>query len=119
MRPQITVRALALKVTGMRFTWYIWPVGVVILGIAGFLTTLLPRRRAQAAASRIAWSAARAAIETAGVSRDAAPVAVPEAEQLLMRAELLTARHGGPDAASAAADCARRADQLWRAAAGA
>lgn len=103
----------------MRFAWFLWPVGAALLGIAGFVTSLLPRRRARAAAGRVAWSAAHAAIETAGVSRDAAPVSVPEAEQLLLRAELLAARPGGPDAASDAAECARRADQLWRAAAGA
>jgi uncharacterized protein DUF6403 len=103
----------------MRFAWVLWPVGVVVLGIAGFLTTLLPRRRARAAADRVAWSAAQAAIETAGVSRDAAPVPVPDAEQLLMRAELLAAQRGGADVASSAAEYARQADQLWRAAAGA
>lgn len=103
----------------MRFEWVVWPVGVVILVIAGFVTTLLPRRRARAAESRTAWSAARSAIETAGVSRDAAPTSVPEAEQLLLRAELLAASPGGPAAASDAADCARQADRLWRAAAGA
>lgn len=101
----------------MRFVWYLWPIGVAVLGIAGFVTSLLPRRRAQAAAARTAWSAAQSAIEMAGVSRDAAPVPVPEAEQLLMRAELLAARHGGPDAASSAAGYAKRADELWRAAA--
>jgi hypothetical protein len=99
--------------------WYVWPIGVVILGVAGFVTTLLPRRRARAATSRTAWSAARAAIETAGVSRDAAPVSVPEAEHLLMRAELLAAQHGGADAASSATGYARQADRLWRTAAGA
>jgi hypothetical protein len=36
-----------------------------------------------------------------------------------MRAELLAARHGGPDAAFDAADCAKRADGLWRATTGA
>jgi hypothetical protein len=101
----------------MRFAWVLWPVGAVILGLAGFLTTLLPKRRARTATSRTAWSAAQAAIETAGVSRDATPVSVPEAEQLLLRAELLAARHGGPDAAAQAADWARQADGLWRAAA--
>lgn len=101
----------------MRFVWFLWPIGVAVLGIAGFVTSLLPARRARASADRTAWSAAQAAIETAGVSRDAAPVPVPEAERLLMRAELLAARHGGPDAAASAADHARRADELWRSAA--
>jgi hypothetical protein len=100
----------------MRFAWFLWPVGAVLLGLAGFVTSLLPKRRARALESRTAWSAAQAAIESAGVSRDAAAVPIPEAEQLLLRAELLTARHGGPSAAGEAADCARRADELWRAA---
>jgi hypothetical protein len=101
----------------MRFAWFLWPVGAVLLGLAGFVTSLLPRRRAEALASRTAWSAAQAAIQAAGVSRDAATGSVPEAEQLLLRAELLAARHGGPSAAGEAADCARRADELWRASA--
>jgi len=101
----------------MRFAWVLWPVGAVVLAIAGFVSSLLPKRRAQAAESRVAWSAAQAAIETAGVSRDAAAAPVPAAEQLLLRAELLAARHGGPSAAAEAAECARRADELWRAAA--
>jgi hypothetical protein len=104
-------------VIGMRVVWFAWVVGVVVLAVAGFAASLLPRRRAQAVAARAAWSAAQAAIETAGVSRDAAPVEVPEAEQLLSRAELIAARHGGPAAAESAAGYARQADQLWRAAA--
>jgi hypothetical protein len=103
----------------MRFEWFGWLIGVVVLAVAGFAASLLPRRRAQAVASRTAWSAARAAIETAGVSRDAVPVEVPEAERLLMRAELIAARRGGPMAAESAAEFARQADQLWRAAASA
>ncbi len=103
----------------MRFEWVIWLIGVAVLATAGYVASFLPRRRAQAMASRTAWSAARAEIETAGVSRDAAPIDVPEAEQLLTRAELIAARRGGAAAAASAADCARRADQLWRAAANA
>lgn len=100
----------------MRFAWVLWPVGAVILGIAGFISSLLPKRRAQVAANRVAWSAAQAAITSAGVSRDAALVSVPEAKHLLLRAELLAARHGGPDMAAEAEDYARQADELWRAA---
>ena len=101
----------------MRFVWFLWPAGAVVLGLAGFLASLLPARRAEAAAKRTAWSAAQAAIRSAGVSRDAAAAPVPEAERLLMRAELLAARHGGPEVAAGAADCARQADEMWRAAA--
>jgi hypothetical protein len=103
----------------MRHVWLTWPSGAAVLAIAGYVTSLLPRRRARALARRTAWSAAHAAIETAGVSRDAAPVPVPEAEQLLLRAELIAAQRGGPEAAGSAARYARQADQLWRAAASA
>jgi hypothetical protein len=103
----------------MRFAWVLWPVGAVILGIAGFVTSLLPKRRAQAATDRVAWSSAQAAIAAAGVSRDAALHSVPEAKHLLLRAELLAARHGGAGMAAEAEACARQADELWRATIGA
>jgi hypothetical protein len=100
----------------MRYVWWIWPLGIVIIATAGCAATLLPRRRAQEQARRVAWSDARAAIASAAVSRDAAADSVPEAEKLLLRAELLAGRHGGPGAAGNAAAYAREADQLWRAA---
>lgn len=100
----------------MSSSWPIWLVGAVLLVGAGFAAVALPRLRAAALHRRTAWSAARAAIGTAGVSRDACPVTVAEAEHLLSRAELIAARRGGPTAAQAAADCARQADRLWRAA---
>ena len=98
-------------------SWPIWTVGVVVLLGAGFAAVVTPRLRAGARQRRTAWSAARAAIGTAGVSRDACPVPVTEAEQLLSRAELIAARRGGRAAARSAAACAERADALWREAA--
>jgi hypothetical protein len=95
--------------------WAVWVAGVAILAVAGFAAALLPRRRAAAAAGRAAWAVAHAAIESAGVSRDAAAAELPEADQLLLRAELLAAGRGGPGVAETAADCARRADRMWRA----
>ncbi|MFG1673058.1 DUF6403 family protein [Micromonospora sp. NPDC049282] len=93
-----------------------WLGGAVVAVAAGFLATLLPRRRARHRGRRVAWSSARAAIHDAAVSRDAAATPVPEAERLLARAELLAAaRGGGADAAREAAEHARRADELWRA----
>ncbi|MEH0827959.1 MULTISPECIES: DUF6403 family protein [unclassified Micromonospora] len=92
-----------------------WLGGGVVAVAAGFLAALLPRRRARAEGRRIAWSSARAAIHDATVSRDASPATVPEADRLLARAELLAAGRGGADAARAAAEHARRADELWRA----
>ncbi|MET0422996.1 MAG: DUF6403 family protein [Actinoplanes sp.] len=100
----------------MPYTWWAWPIGVALLIAAGFVAAVLPRRRQHRLASRTAWSAAQAAIAAAGVSRDAAPTPVPEAERLLLEAELLAAEHGGANAATHAAECARRADRLWRAA---
>lgn len=98
-------------------SWWVWAVGVVLLFVAGFGAVRVPRRRAESLHRRTAWSEARTAIGTAEVSRDAAPVRVPEAEQLLTRAELVAARRGGAAAAGSAIELARRADQLWRAAA--
>ena len=89
--------------------------GGVLLVAAGLVATLLPGWRAREETRRTAWSTARAAIDSAAVSRDAAATRVPEAEQLLARAELIAGGRGGPVAARAAAEFARRADLLWRA----
>ena len=92
-----------------------WLAGGVLLLAAGLVTTLLPRRRARERTTRMAWSTAYAAIDSATVSRDATRARVSEAERLLARAELLAAERGGATAARAAAEHARRADELWRA----
>lgn len=97
---------------------WVWVVGVVLLLAAGFTVVYLPRARSRALGERTAWSAARAAITSAAISRDAAARDVPEADDLYSRAELLAAGGGGQAAAREAADCAERADELWRAAAG-
>lgn len=98
--------------------WLVWVVGAVLLIAAGFGASYLPRARARTLRRRTAWSAARAAIESATISRDATPHDLPRAEELLARAELLAAHRGGVAAAVEAADCAGRADQLWRESAG-
>ncbi|MEU4781313.1 DUF6403 family protein [Micromonospora sp. NPDC023633] len=67
----------------MSHTLLIWLVGGVLLVGAGFATTLLPRWRARGLEHRTAWSAARAAIDSAAVSRDAAASRVPAADRLL------------------------------------
>ncbi|MFG2060918.1 DUF6403 family protein [Micromonospora sp. NPDC048871] len=92
----------------------IWSVGGVLLLTAGIATTLLPRLRHRTRATRVAWSRARAAIDSATVSRDATVVRLPEADRLLARAELLAAERGGTAAAEAATEHARQADRLWR-----
>ncbi|BCJ56838.1 DUF6403 family protein [Micromonospora endophytica] len=48
-----------------------WLAGGLLLLAAGLLTTLLPRHRARAEQTRVAWSSARAAIDSATISRDA------------------------------------------------
>jgi hypothetical protein len=98
-------------------SWPVWTVGVVLLVGAGFAAVVVPRLRAGELRRRTAWSAARAAIGTATVRRDACPVPVAEADQLLARAELIAAGRGGREAAQTATGYARRADDLWRAAA--
>jgi len=100
----------------MSLSWLGWVGGGVLLVAGGFLAAFVPVRRGHARERQIAWSAARAAIERATVSRDAAPVAVDEAEKLLARAELIAADRGGAGAARAAAGYAREADLLWRSA---
>ncbi|MFI5590935.1 DUF6403 family protein [Amycolatopsis sp. NPDC051758] len=98
-------------------TWVVWVLAAVVVAVAGFGVVAVPRWRDRDLRRRTAWSAARAAIESATVSRDAAAGPQPEAEQLLARAETIAAAHGGPRAAKTAHDHAVRADELWRAAA--
>ena len=95
-----------------------WVVGVVVLAAVGFAATYLPRARARDTTRRTAWAAARAAIDSATVSRDAAPHDLPHADELLTRAEFLAASRGGVAAAEEATDCATRADRLYREAGG-
>jgi hypothetical protein len=98
--------------------WLTWVLGAALLVVAGFATVFLPRLRVGRLRARAAWSAAQSAMDSAAVSRDAAPHEVGEAEELFARAELLAAGRGGVAAAEEAADCAERADRLWREAAG-
>ena len=93
---------------------WLWPFGLLVLFAAGVITVLPSRLRAADLRRRTAWSSARAAIEAAGISRDAARAEVPEAEQLLARAESVAAGRGGSKAADAATAYAERADRLWR-----
>ncbi|XTZ13175.1 DUF6403 family protein [Micromonospora echinospora] len=95
--------------------WLIWLTGGVLLVAAGAAATLVPRWRTRERDRRVAWSAARAAIDSATVSRDAAPRRVAEAELLMGRAELIAAGRGGADAARLATRYAEQADRLWRA----
>jgi hypothetical protein len=103
---------------GVHVSWLPWVSGAVLLVLAGFGVTYLPRMRARSAQVGIAWSTARSAMDSAAISRDAAPHEVPAAGELFARAELLAASRGGAAAAEEAADCAQRADRLWREAAG-
>ncbi|MEU8639749.1 DUF6403 family protein [Amycolatopsis sp. NPDC048633] len=95
-------------------TGVVWVLAAVVIAVAGCGAVAVPRLRDRDLRRRTAWSAARAAIESATVSRDAAAGTRPEAEQLLARAETIAAAHGGPRAARAAEDHARRADALWQ-----
>ena len=95
-------------------SWFIWPAGVLLLLGAGFAVGLLPALRHHRARRVGAWTAARAAMESAAISRDAAAEPVPAAEELLHRAELIIASGGGEPAAATATEYARRADRMWR-----
>lgn len=98
----------------MQGDWLIWVIGVPVLCLAGFATSYLARRRARALQGRSGWAAAEAAVDSARISRDAAPVANGAADDLLARAELIAADGGGPADARVAEDLAARADRLWR-----
>ena len=98
-------------------TWLVWVLGAVVIAAAGAGVVAWPWWRDRDVRRRTAWSAARAAIDSAAVSRDAASAPLPEAEQLLARAETIAAANGGARAAQTAEDHARRADVLWQAAA--
>lgn len=91
--------------------WIIWVGGGAVLVGAGVTSAYVPRMRAHTERTRAAWAAAKSAIAAAGVSRDACPAHVPEADRLLAQAEALS---GGPKAARTATDLAERADRLWR-----
>jgi hypothetical protein len=99
-------------------TWLIWLVAAAVLLAAGFGVAFLPWWRAHDLRKRTAWSRARAAVDSASVSRDACRGAVPEAERLFARAESIAGERGGVKAAGMVADLAERADRLWREARG-
>jgi len=101
------------------WTWLVWLIGALLLVAAGFAAAFVPRWLAGARAGAVAWSGARAAIDVATVSRDAASGRLAEADELLAQAEAIAAGPGGEDAAREAARCAHEADRLWREAAGA
>ncbi len=102
----------------MSSNWPIWLIGCIVLLGAGFATALIPRYRARTYTQKNAWSAAHAAIDSATISRDASTIRIPEAEQLLSRAEGISAARGGRDAARTATEYAERANRLWQAATG-
>jgi hypothetical protein len=98
-------------------TWWVWVAAAVVLVGAGYAVVALPRLRERKTRLRTAWAAARAALERAAISRDAASGEHPEAEQLLARATALAAEGGGPGAAETVREQARHADKLWQEAA--
>ena len=99
-------------------SWLIWLVGIAVLVAVGFAATFVPQARRRRLRGDEAWAAARSAIETAAIRRDACEATVPEADDLLARAEAIAAEDGGPGAAERAERDARRAGSLWREAGG-
>lgn len=99
-------------------SWLIWLVGIVVLVAVGFAAAFVPQARRRRLRGDEAWAAARSAIETAVIRREACEATVPEAEDLLARAEASAAEGGGPGAAQRAERDARRAGSLWREAGG-
>lgn len=98
--------------------WLVWVIGVVVLVVAGMSSVMLARNRSRRAGRAVAVSRARAAIESAQVSRDASSRDVPAADELLDRATLMLADDAGVDAADQAAALAGKADLLWQAGSG-
>src|SRR3954469_887680 len=88
-------------------TWLVWVLGAAVIAAAGVGVVAWPWWRDRDLRRRTAWSAARAAVDSAAVSRDAASSSQLEAEQLLARAETIAAAHGGTRAARTAAGHAR------------
>jgi hypothetical protein len=101
----------------LRVSWLPWVLGVVVLAAAGFGAAYVPRRRNRQLRERTAWADARAALDSAAISRDASLLAVPVADDLYTRAELLVAGEGGLAAAEEAVVLAEKADRLWQGAA--
>ncbi|GAA0895735.1 DUF6403 family protein [Pseudonocardia zijingensis] len=99
-------------------SWLIWAVAGGAILVAGFGVAAVPKLRARATDREVAWSTARTAIESATVSRDACAHRSEAAEAALARAGAIVAGGGGARAARSATKHARRADRLWRAAAG-
>ncbi|MHA6792383.1 DUF6403 family protein [Pseudonocardia bannensis] len=99
-------------------SWLIWAAAGVVILAAGVGVALVPGLRARASDREAAWLTARAAIESATVSREACADQPDGAAEALARAEAIVAHGGGVRAARAAAEHARRADRLWRVAAG-
>ncbi|AXB47197.1 DUF6403 family protein [Amycolatopsis albispora] len=102
----------------MGSSWPIWLGGIAVLVAAGTTATLYPHAKRQRQRRGEAWAAARSAIQAATIRRDACEATVPEADDLLARAEAIAAEGGGPHAAERAENDARRAGELWREAAG-
>ncbi|AGL18868.1 DUF6403 family protein [Actinoplanes sp. N902-109] len=91
--------------------WGVWVAGAVVLVAAGAGGVVVPRLRGAAGRRRSERAEARAAMAMAAVSREACAGFVPEAEQLLARAEALAAGRNHRRATA----FARRADEMWRA----
>lgn len=94
--------------------WWFWLGGVVVLVGAGLTTGWVLTRRRTELRSRVRWTQALTAVETAQISRDATGPQ-PDADVLLARAEELIAHHGGVSAATTVLELAGEADRRYRA----
>lgn len=94
--------------------WWFWLGGVVVLLSAGLTTGWVLTRRRTELRSRVRWTQALTAVETAQISRDAAGPQ-PDTDALLARAEELITHHGGVSAATTVLELAGEADRRYRA----
>ncbi|MBE7161972.1 MAG: hypothetical protein INR72_12065 [Williamsia herbipolensis] len=93
--------------------WWVWAIALVVLVGAGLGLGWTRTRRPAQERTHTAWADARAALESARISRDAADP-LPEAERLLDRAEVLASHRGGRRAATTVQRLASDADRLFR-----
>lgn len=94
-------------------SWWVWPLGAVVLLAVGWWSIHSLRTGQAAAGLAAARRRARGAIESAERARDLCPGESPEAAALLDEAVLLVGSARTAPAAQRAETLATQADRLW------